>query len=308
MRPSGAPTSSDGDRRTVPWRALLAETAERLSTVGLTTAGQEAHWLVEEVSGLDGADWVMGLDEPATQRGVARLDALVERRCGGEPIQYVLARWSFRSLDLMCDRRALIPRPETEQVVEVALVELDRLRSSRPAGVPTTVIDLGTGSGAIALAVAAERPGTDVWATERSWDALSVARANLAGLGMAGTRVRIVQGSWFEGVPPGLRGAVDLVVSNPPYVAADEDLPPSVADWEPVEALVAGPRGLEAHEQILAEALAWLAPGGAIVLEVGATQATAVMELARAANLVDGRASKDLAGHDRIVVARRSAS
>ncbi len=293
------------DERTVSWQELLAETVGRLSEASVPAPEAEARWIVEEVTGLDGAELVLGLGDAATVRGVARLDALVDRRIGGEPIQYVLGHWSFRHLDLLCDRRVLIPRPETEQVVEVALAELDRVRLDRPAGHRSAVVDLGTGSGAIALAMATERPGAQVWGVDRSPDALAVARANLAGLGMAGTRVRLVEGSWFEPLPPELRGAVDLVVTNPPYVGASEDLAPSVRDWEPLDALVPGPSGLEAYEVLTAEVVSWLAPGGAFVAEIGAGQGSAVAVLAADAGLHGVRVVTDHAGLDRAVVGVR---
>jgi release factor glutamine methyltransferase len=289
---------------TVSWRELLAEAVEQLAADGIEAADQEARWLVEEASGLEGADWVLGLDDPATVNGVARLDGLVARRLDGEPIQYVLGHWSFRHLDLLVDRRVLIPRPETEQVVEVALVELDQVRAARPADHRPRVVDLGTGSGAIALSVATERPGTDVWATDRSTEALSVARANLAGLGMAGMCVRLTEGSWFDALPAELAGSIDLIVTNPPYVAATEELPPSVASWEPHEALVPGPTGLEAYGELVAELARWLAPGGAFVAEIGATQADDVASMAVAAGLGSVRVEPDLAGLPRAVVAR----
>lgn len=289
----------------MPWRTLLAETAGRLEAAGVVAASQEARWIVEEVSGLEGSELVLGLDGPATVRAVARLDALVARRCGAEPIQYVLGRWGFRTLDLMCDRRALIPRPETEQVVGVALVELDRVLGSRPRDHRPVAVDLGTGTGAIALSIAAERPHTLVWAVDRSPDALAVARANLAALGMAGTCVRLAEGSWFEPLPTELRGKVDLLVTNPPYVAANEELPESVAGWEPTDALVAGPTGLEAYAVVVAGAVEWLAPGGVFVAEIGATQGPDVVALVTAAGLVDPRMVPDHAGHDRTLVAHR---
>lgn len=292
---------------TVSWGELLAETVGRLAAVPVPAPEAEARWIVEEVTGLEGAELVLGLEEPATARGVSRLDALVDRRIGGEPIQYVLGHWAFRHLDLLCDRRVLIPRPETEQVVGVALAELDRVLVARPAGHRPVVVDLGTGSGAIALAVATERPGTEVWGVDRSADALAVARANLAGLGMAGTRVRLVEGSWFGPLPVDQRGALDLVVTNPPYVGASEELPSSVRDWEPIEALVPGPSGLEAYEVLVAEVSAWLAPGGAFVAEIGAGQGSAVAALATGAGLGAVRVVADHAGLDRAVVARRPA-
>ena len=292
---------------TVTWGELLTETAQRLSAAGRPNPSVEARWIVEECTGLDGADLLLGLEEPATVRGVARLDALVGRRCDGEPIQYVLGHWPFRALDLLVDRRVLIPRPETEGVAGAALAALDEVALGRPAGHRLLAVDLGTGSGAIGLAIASERPAADVWLSDASADALAVARANLAGLGRSGTQVRIVEGSWFAALPDELRGEIDLVVSNPPYIAVDEPLDASVAEWEPVAALVPGPTGLEAYEAIVADLDGWLAPGGAVVLEIGATQGSAVSALLADAGLVDVEVRPDLAGLDRTVLARRPA-
>ena len=305
------PPAPDPAEGTVSWRELCAEAearlaeAERAGRLVATDVALEARWICEEASGIEGPEWVLGQDAPATVRGVARLDAMVGRRGAGEPIQHVLGHWPFRTLDLLVDARALIPRPETEQVVEVALAELDRVLLGRPAGHRPVAVDLGTGTGAIALSIAVERPGVEVWATDRSPEALALARANLAALGMAGTRVRVVQGDWFAALDEDLRGRIDLVVANPPYVAADEPLDPSVRDWEPADALVPGPTGLEAYEAILAEVASWLAPGGVVVLEIGATQADAVAALAVAAGLGSVGTTTDLAGLDRAVVARR---
>jgi len=300
---------SGGDLEgTVSWRALLAETQARLASAPVDQPAREARWIVEEASGLEGAEWILGIDAPATVRGVAHLDHMVGRRTAGEPIQYVLGHWSFRTLDLLVDRRVLIPRPETEQVVEVALQILDEVVAARGPGHRPLVADLGTGSGAIALAIAVERPNSQVWATDRSPDALAVARANLAGIGMAGRRVRLAEGSWFEALPSDGRGALDLVITNPPYVGAHEDLAPSVADWEPVEALVPGPTGLEAYDVLVREAATWLAPGGAFVAEIGATQGPSVQKRASEAGLSDVRIEGDHAGLPRVLVARRPSS
>ncbi len=308
QEPAGPDGTADPDGgATVPWRALLAETAARLGGAGIRAADQEARWIVEVVTGCSGAELVLALDDPATVRGVAHLDALVARRIGGEPIQHVLGSWGFRTLDLRCDRRALIPRPETEQVVGHALTVLDEVLLARPAGHRGLAVDLGTGTGAIALSIAVERPGTDVWAVDASPDALAVARANLAGLGMAGGRVRLAEGSWFAALPDDLRGAVDLVVTNPPYVAAAEDLPPEVTEWEPREALVPGPTGFEAYDAILGDLDAWLAPGGAFVAELGSTQGEALAARAEAAGLVAVRVEPDHAGLARTLVGRRPA-
>jgi release factor glutamine methyltransferase len=304
--PDGQAPSPDLDG-TVTWRELLEETAHRLGGA-LNEPGQadrEARWIIEEVTGLDGAELFLGLGDLATERKVAQLDAKVARRLAGEPIQYVLGHWPFRRLDLLVDRRVLIPRPETEQVVEVALCCLDEVVAGREPGHRPVVVDLGTGSGAIALSLALERPAATVWATDASADAVAVARANLTGLGRSGAQVRLEVGDWWEPLPVALERTIDLVVSNPPYVGADEDLPASVTEWEPAGALVPGPSGLEAYEAILDDVGRWLAPGGALVVEIGAEQADDVCRLVAAAGLIEVTVSNDLAGRDRVVRARR---
>lgn len=303
--PGPSPEADPDLAGTVSWRELLAETVEALRAADVDHPDGEARWILEEVSGLEGAEWILEADRPATQRGVARLDAMLARRRAGEPVQYVLGRWGFRALDLLCDPRVLIPRPETEQVAEVALAELDRVLLSRHGDHGPVVVDLGTGSGALALSIACERPGTQVWGVDVSADALAVARANLAGLGMAGSGVRLVEGEWFDPLPADLQGRVDLVVTNPPYIAADEPLAPSVRDWEPHQALVSGPTGLEAYQAVLRDLHRWLAPDGALVAEIGATQAPAVAALARDAGFTSVRVEADHAGLDRTLVATR---
>lgn len=242
--------------------------------------------------------WPACLDQPVSDRARPFVEDLVARRAAGEPLQYVLGHWAFRRLDLMVDRRVLIPRPETEQVVEVALREV------RSLGSAPKVLDLGTGSGAIALSIATEVGDARVWATERSPAALAVARANLAGIGsLAASRVRLAEGSWFEPLPAELRGRVQLVVSNPPYVAEGEELPEVVAAWEPREALYAGPTGLEAVAEIVEQAPAWLARPGVLVVELAPHQAAAACALA-AASFDEVEVRPDLAGRDRALVAR----
>lgn len=281
---------------TVSWRQLLAEAATRLDSP------VDARRLVERASGMEGAELHRGLDEPVTVRPAAHFHAMVQRREAGEPLQYVLESWGFRALDLFVDKRALIPRPETETVVDLALAELARL----PSGPHPTVVDLGTGSGAIALSIATEAAGAEVWATDRSPDALAVARANLAGLGTAGRNVRLSEGSWFAALPPMLRGRVHLIVSNPPYVGEREvpDLPPEVARWEPRSALVAGPTGIEQIEAIVEEAPRWLARPGSLVVEIAPPQAPAAVALAHRSGFTEAHARPDLAGRLRALVAR----
>jgi release factor glutamine methyltransferase len=228
---------------------------------------------------------------------------MVERRLSGEPLQYALGSWGFRRLDLLVDSRTLIPRPETEIVVEEAMREAARVR---PAG-GLVAVDLGTGSGAIALSLAVElAPPIEVWATDRSDDALAVARANLAGLGgFAATHVQMAAGDWFDALPSDLKGSVHLVVSNPPYVADHENLPAEVADWEPHDALFAGPTGLEAIDAIVGGAPSWLATPGTLVVELAPHQAVEAAALALAAGFGEVEIKPDLAGRDRVLIARQ---
>jgi release factor glutamine methyltransferase len=215
-------------------------------------------------------------------------------------LQYVLGRWGFRHLDLFVDRRVLIPRPETEVVVDVALAELAQLRVRQP-----NVVDLGTGSGAIALSVAAEVPSARVVATDVSADALEVASANLTGSGtLVASRVRLEQGDWFDAVPSELRGEVHLVISNPPYVGATELLPSEVQDWEPAAALRSGRTGLEDVERIVDESPRWLARPGVLVVEQAPHQSGAAIARARRAGFTSAEVRPDLTGRDRALVAR----
>ena len=284
----------------ITWRELLFETADR---VGDST---EARWLCQEASGLDGAEWALGLELPATERAVARLDAMVERRGSGEPLQYVLGHWAFRGLDLLVDRRVLIPRPETEQLVEVALAIVPGL--ARSPGSPLVIVDLGAGSGAIGLSLAAELAPMDlaVWACDSSEEALQVASANLAGIGRAAVNVRLAHGSWYEALPATLAGGVHLVVSNPPYIAYDDpSVEAVVREWEPREALFTGEEGLRALREVVTGAPDWLCPGGAVVCEIGEKQGQAAQELAEAAGLVETSIEPDSAGRGRMLVARK---
>jgi release factor glutamine methyltransferase len=277
---------------TVTWRALLAETTTK---VGERPA---ARWLCEVASGADRIEEV--LDERATNRMVAHLDRMIARHAAGEPLAYVLGRWSFRRLDIAVDPRVLIPRPETEVVAGVAI----DLARSLPR--PVTVVDLGTGSGAIGLALADELPvtGVSVWLVDDDADALDLARANLAGIGRRAANVRVVEGSWFDALPASL--VVDLAVSNPPYVATTSpDVDAAVRDWEPAHAVFAGVDGLDAIGEVVDGARRRVRSGGWLVLEIGADQGPAVDGLLAAAGFVDVAIKPDLAGRDRVAVARR---
>jgi release factor glutamine methyltransferase len=281
-------------------------TSELAASLGLR---HEARFIVEEVLGPSVRN--SQIVEPAE---LTAIRALAERRRVGEPLQYVLGHWAFRTLDLLLDRRVLIPRPETEQVVEVVLAELDRLGQPAPL-----VVDVGTGSGAIALALAAELPGRGhagarLWATDASADALALAAENLKRVqheqGAGVLPVAFGLGSWLGALPVGLRGTVDLIVSNPPYVSIGEwpDLPDDVR-CEPFRALVAGDgsdgtAGLGDVEQVLSEAAMWLSRPGVVVVELAPHQAEAAAALASRMGYDDVRVENDLAQRPRALVGR----
>ena len=274
------------------WRGLLSETRACLRD------DAAARWLCQEASATD--DLPAVLDERATVPMVAHLDSMVARYRAGEPLAYVLGRWGFRHLDLAVDRRVLIPRQETEVVAGAAI---DLARQLDP---PIVAADLGTGSGAIGLSLARELPagGVVVWLTDASPAALDVARANLAGIGRHATGVRIAEpGSWFDVLPAGL--LLDLAVSNPPYIAEGSPLvDASVSDWEPHAALFAGRDGLAEIRTIVAGGRHRIRPGGWLVLEIGADQGDAVGELLGAAGYECVEIRPDLAGRDRVALAR----
>jgi len=281
------------------WGDLVRRAIDALAGADCDNAVREARWLLREVTGAE-RTWQRLLDETPDESALGRFETMVARRVAGEPLQYVIGHWPFRSLELLVDDRALIPRPETEQVVEVALAELDALGVDEPS-----VIDLGTGSGALALTIAVERPRARVLGIESSEAALDLAMENRDRVGLGVERVALARGSWFAKLPAGLRGTVDLIVTNPPYVATDDVLDEVVRAWEPAGALFAGDDGLDDLRVIIAESPAWLSGNGVLVAEIGATQAEAVVDLATTAGFATVEVRRDLAGRDRILIARR---
>ncbi|MGH2773996.1 MAG: peptide chain release factor N(5)-glutamine methyltransferase [Actinomycetota bacterium] len=245
------------------------------------------------------ADWVLeaARSRASSQGEVERIALeLAERRAEGEPLQYVLETAAFRHLELSVGPGVLVPRPETEVLVERAL---DRL----PQG--GMVVDVGTGSGAIALAIKQERPDARVWATDDSTDALRYARVNREQLGLD---VEILLGGLLEPLPGSLRGGFDLVVSNPPYVSESEShlVAPDVLGHEPDHAVFGGGGdGLSIVTTLVSQALPWLRPEGWLVCEIGHGQSVPVVELFESAGFIDSGVHEDLAGWDRIVEGRK---
>lgn len=277
MAPVGGPAATIG--------ALLADARAALAAAGCDSPRLDAELLLAETLAVTRARLLLHRDEAVPAQAAARFERLVARRREREPIAYILGRRAFRRLTLMVDSRVLIPRPETELLVEVGL-EL-------PAG--ATVLDVGTGSGAVALALADERPDLVVRGSDISADAIAVARANAARLGLD---VRFAVADLLGGE------AADAILANLPYVRAGAALMPEVACHEPAGALFAGDDGLELVRRLIAQAAG---AGGVrlLALEIDPPQADAVVRLARAAGFEGVQVHRDLAGDERVVVGRR---
>ncbi|HUB98693.1 MAG TPA: peptide chain release factor N(5)-glutamine methyltransferase [Solirubrobacterales bacterium] len=282
-------------RGTATVREALSASIDGLAAAGVEEARLDAELLLGEAMGLGRAALVADPDAGVPAGAARAFGGMVRRRLRREPVAYILGRKGFRSIELAVDGRVLIPRPETELLVEVAMERR-----------PGRVLDVGTGSGAIALAVADELPECEVVATDTSPGALEVARANAARLGLA-DRVRFVPGTLPE------NEHFDLVLANLPYVAGRDwpYLQPEVTQWEPPEALLAGPDGLDAYRALLTpergRASSRIAgrsstTPAAIAVEVGEGQAAAVAELVRGAGFGAVEVRKDLAGIERVVV------
>lgn len=271
-------------------RDALGAAVDALRAAGVESPRLDAELLLSEATGLERVALVAepGAEVPAAAG--RRFGETVRRRLRREPVAYILGRRGFRRIELTVDARVLIPRPETELLVELAL-------EARPR----RLLDIGTGSGAIALAVADELPDCQVTATDSSAGALEVARANAERLGLEG-RVSFLEGMLPGEGPSGAEEGFDLVVANLPYVAERDwrGLEPEVTQWEPREALLAGPDGLDAYRKLTP-----FLPGNMAGLEVGEGQADAVGGLLREAGFTEIEARPDLAGIERVVVGRR---
>jgi release factor glutamine methyltransferase len=288
---------------------VLDWTRQDFAARGLSAPRLDAELLLSFVLGLRRVDLYVRFDQPLSPEELTRVRALVERRRKHEPIAYITGRRDFYGRTFAVDPRVLIPRPETEQVVELALESLPSLgaeASVSPEPAPPTltrrVLDVGTGSGILALTLAAERPDVTVDAVDLSPDALAVARANAESMGLS-SRVRFHEGSLLEPV----RGQrFHVIVSNPPYIERAElaGLMPDVRLHEPHTALDGGPSGLELITPLLREVGAMLEPDGLFVMEFGHLQGPAVLELARSSGLSHAAIKKDLSGRDRVLVAR----
>lgn len=272
----------------------LRKAEDFLGRKGLAKPKAEVEHLFAGVLGLKRLDLYLQFERLLNEAEVARLRDATVRRAAREPLQHILGTVEFRDLTLKSDKRALIPRPETEELVDLALALF-------PSDQAVRVLDLGTGSGAIALAIAQERPAWTVDALDASDEALALARENAELTGL-GARVNFAKSDWFSAVTD----RYDLTVSNPPYLTDAEvaSAEPEVKLFDPASALAAPEDGLADLRRILESTPKFLNPGGWVVLETGTDQHTRLAEISDAAGLVEGQGSADLSGRPRFWKAR----
>jgi release factor glutamine methyltransferase len=277
---------------TVTLGALIQEGAERLGRSGVVDPRRQAIRIWSDLTDRGPAEVLLDREQPVDVGSATRFDGAIGRRSLGEPLAHVTGRSGFRRLSLVSDARALIPRPETEGLVELLL---ERVRTGR-------VVDIGTGSGCIALSLAQEGDFTEVVGVDRSAEALSLAALNRDRLGI---HVALVLGDWCGSLRA---GAFDALVSNPPYLTAGEyaSLEPSVRDWEPGLALVSGDDGMAATARLLDDGRYLLRPGGWLALEVDCSRAATAARYAAACGWSDVAVHMDLFGRERYLLARRS--
>lgn len=263
---------------------------------GLENPRLDAELIVAHALGIDRTRVIIDANRPLEGAELERLRGLVKRRRAHEPIAYLRGEREFYGMTFRVDGRVLIPRPDTEALVETALARTAHVSLSM------RMLDLCTGSGCVAIAIARQRPTAAVYATDLSPDALSVARANAARLGAY--NVAFAESDLFASVPPGTReGSLDLITGNPPYIATGEipTLMPDVREFEPRLALDGGPDGLDLVRRIVEEAPRWLAPGGVLALEIGAGEAPDTRALFEARGFSDVRADRDYGRIERVV-------
>jgi release factor glutamine methyltransferase len=275
-------------------RELLGPAREYLEGKGVPSPKLDAEYLLAHVLGVPRLELYLDHDRALEPAQVDSLRELVRRRGSREPLAYVLGSWSFYGLELHCDARALVPRPETEILVERCLALLEG--SAAPA-----IVDVGTGTGAIALALAARLPEASVTAIDLSPDALALAAENAALNGLA-DRVELLQGDLLAPVA-GRR--FDLIASNPPYIAEGETVDPEVSGHEPALAVFADDAGRAIHERLAADAQAALRPGGHLVVEVAEGQAPWLAERLAGGAYEELEVTRDLRGIERVVEARK---
>ena len=282
------------------WREVIAKSEAYLAAKKVPDPRVAGELLVARLLGVGRGSMVSSLSAEPSQRQLDAMRRGMARLVRGEPIQYVLGEWDFRRLTLACDRRALIPRPETEELVTRVLDFLARPESEGgPGSERPFVVDVGTGTGAIILSIAKEHPGDLVLlGTDVSEDAIALAKENAARCGLA-EKVRFAVADGLDDFDE--PQCVDVIVSNPPYVssAACDALDPRVRDWEPRLALDGGAEGLDYYDRYLGDAVNLLRPGGAVFFEIGESQGDALRRLMSDYGFEDVRIEKDFSGLDR---------
>jgi release factor glutamine methyltransferase len=275
---------------------VVKKTSEFFAGKGIESPRLNAELLIGHALGLARMRLYLEFERPVTDAELAAIRELVRRRGRREPLQYVIGFMEFSGLRLKTDRRALIPRPETELLVETVV--------ARCAAAPARILDLGTGSGAVALALARTFPGAGVTAADLSPEALTLAAENAESTGLAG-RVAFVESDWFDGLPAG--AAYDLIVSNPPYLSDAEAAAavPEVREHEPTRALTSGADGFADIGKIIAGSASVLAPAGMLALETGIAHHAAAASAAQSAGFSRSESLQDLTGRDRFFLAWR---
>lgn len=281
---------------------IINKTTDFLASKGVDSARLNAEQLVGHALGLKRMQLYLQFERLLTEAELENIRPLVKRRARREPLQHILGHVEWGGLRLKCDARALVPRPETEELLELVLT---RIRPSPDVEPPLRVLDLGTGTGALALALAQAWPSAEIIAVDRSPDALTLAAENAAALTLD-QRVRLLASDWFAALPAEAR--FDVIVSNPPYLTHTEvaEAEPEVRDHDPLAALAAPDSGLADLRRIIAEAPSRLAPSGWLFLETGVAQHPALLADAARAGLTAAESLRDLRGRDRFIVARSS--
>lgn len=286
-------------------RSALAEGVGILRAAGIDTAWLDAEVLLRQALGVERARLYLDFDSPLSPEDKRKYRRLLLRRWRREPLAYILARKEFWSLDFLVTPDVLIPRPETERLIEIAL----RCALQVMGKTSLRVLDLGTGSGVIPICLSKEMREAELWAVDVSAQALAVAAANGRRHGVA-EQIRLLCGDLFEPLPT-KREYFDLIVSNPPYIRSDElrELAPEVRDWEPLTALDGGGDGLDYYRRIVAQAGDYLAPGGWLVMETGADMAAEVAGIfAAAGSYAPAAVYQDYAGKDRVIATAKLAA
>lgn len=275
---------------------IIKRTTDFFAGKGIDSSRLNAELLIGHALGLKRMELYLQFERPLLEVELEKIRPLVRRRGQQEPLQYILGETEFHGLRLKCDRRALIPRPETERLVELAIAAC--------ASSPESILDLGTGSGAIALALAQAFPNASVTAVDRSEDALSLARENANATGLS-ARIHFVRSNWFAALSQESRFA--LIVANPPYLTAAETAATAVEvkGFEPIGALTSEDQGLADLRHILTHALQFLTTDGIVALETGVSHHPALVALSKDAGFSHVESHRDLTGRDRVVIARR---